>query len=298
MSTKVLAASVVPDANCQLRKRAKLDHSQTDDSVELTGGTPREHSFLENVQALRQAFPEVSEGLISSVLESSQNDVDSARSLIADLYGPSAVNHVATRERKRAFGSDDAEMPTSQPDNNPPTSDHVGPGSPQWLSSWCLSIVSSLQHCGTVEDASQRLRPQLSRFLTESRLGASSVGDAEGGDNSHDGVEDPSESDSPCGTRDTRRECRYLRKKVIQFQSEQKVLCRGVRSLYEKLNALACSERQKSHQIQTLSAAVLSASSELKRAKEANRALQYYVAAANPVASDLASGGRPPPNVF
>jgi len=137
------------------------------------------------------------------------------------------------------------------------------------IDAWARRFSESLQQCTVWDDVQSRLKPQLQSFLKEIvDRGCTSKSDEAyvrevGGDPSSDAT--------------YRSLYETTQQKMSQMTTTQQILSRKILTQHEKIQSLISNERIKDDQLEAVSSLLAEARDQIRRLRESNQALQYYL---------------------
>lgn len=267
----------------------------------------RSQSFRNNVNRLCVTFPKVHHGLISSLLESTYNDVAKASCLIQQLAETQEPKAQQSRNAKRQQRDWSDQMVDDCPNKTAVSSPFVkASSSPCRRSSDSTPhrVIPEGAHCAppvfpeeTAHTAEPPLSPRSAEDSTVARSSSSCV--LTGLSRSPRTAQvslfptaavQSSAADDRAGD-DSPRGATLSYGGSPSLQNTVKLLSRVVLSQYDKLTQLQSTEREAREENERLRSELQTTKEDLQRCKEMNRALQYYVSESNRVTTTWGGGG-------
>jgi len=137
-------------------------------------------AFVSNLEKLLLEFPMMGDGVVGSILESSFNEVDQARFLIGQILSVGNKKATVAKSHKRTLY--DRDMHDIQQDQHPQEPQNHGAGlqnesvgsqnhsdtGSKMINDWVCEVLNDLAGVQSVEDAAIRLRPAAEKLLSSS----------------------------------------------------------------------------------------------------------------------------------
>lgn len=235
-----------------------------------TRGPIRSASFVENIRLLTEEFPDVPAGILTSMLETSDNDIAYARSLVIQIcnmpvHTPETGNQTDTsiQGRKRHLDTERSPDSVENDENSPVTARHANV-----IEEWTTSAIRGLHGATDMVEAHARLRPRVQALVRE--ITTSSASSDEGTFRNSKRREGQSILVDPT-------EYENLRRKAAQYSSNQQILARAVKAQHEKILCLEHSMAVKDKELSCLTDELKDVGGQLRKAREATATLQYYL---------------------
>jgi hypothetical protein len=177
-----MSAAPLLSAGCARNSEARVKRSRMDDAW-VDGGSlhfeknylTESPAFVSNLEKLLLEFPMMGDGVVGSILESSFNEVDQARFLIGQILSVGNKKATVAKSHKRTLY--DRDMHDVQQDQEP---QNHGPGlqnnglqnlpdsGSKMINDWVCEVLNDLAGVQSVEDAAIRLRPAAEKLLSSS----------------------------------------------------------------------------------------------------------------------------------
>eukprot|EP01066_Platyproteum_vivax_P021033 Platyproteum_vivax@DN9003_c0_g1_i1.p1 len=229
-------------------------------------------SFLNNLRSLQEGFPDVNTGLLKSMLETTENDHDAACSLVAQICN--TPTPLGDESASAAVGCADAHNVRRKRHLSSPISGDSpnAVSSSDFVEEWTSNAIRGLQGAASIQEAHARLKPRVEVLVDEVEMRSKQKEEQErqyrqakrrGPATSI--LVDPVEYEA-------------LQRKIVQSSSTQQILARAVKAQHEKMMSWERSMVDKNQEVSCLKDELKEVGTQLRRAREANATLQYYMA--------------------